>query len=81
MGGGNHEFLIPGNDQNIYESDEEITSRIRHIELIKHNPSAFHMFPYDLGDVYTILGGVKSVICGAGGAYLGWYYYSLKLSY
>ena len=81
MGGGHHDFHIQGNDRNIYESEEEMTSKIRHIELIKHHPQAFHMWPYDLGNIWTILGGAKGAICSAGGAYLGWYYYSLKLAY
>ena len=35
MGGGHH---IAGNPNNIKEADADLSSKIRGIELIKHNP-------------------------------------------
>ena len=80
MGGGHHDE-VEGNEHNIYESDEEIRSKIRHIELIKHNPTAFHLFPYNVGNIWNILGGLKWTLCAGAGGYFGWQYYCFKLSY
>ena len=79
MGGGHHD--IQGNERNIYESDEEMKAKIRHIETIKHSPTTFHMWPYDVSNMWNILGGLKWAICAGAGSYLGWQYYSFKLQY
>ena len=79
MGGGHH--YQPVNENNLQESDEQIVSKIRPIELIKHNPNLFHKNPFDVSNVLEIVGGVKSLTFGAVGSYGFYWYYAQKLAY
>ena len=48
MGGQGHHDAHEGNPHNIKETDDEIKSKIRSIDLIKHNPNHFHLNPFEL---------------------------------
>ena len=72
MGGGPK---IVGNPENIKEDDAELSSRIRPIELIKHNPQLFHMNFFDVGQQYEILGGYKTFAMQLLGGVLAFAYF------
>ena len=59
MGGG-HGPAIHGNPNNIKEDDADLSSKIRSIELIKHNPQIFYLSFFDLNNQYQIIGGAKT---------------------
>jgi hypothetical protein len=75
MGHGHDDHQDGGNDHNIQESDEEITYKIRPIDLIKFNPNLFHLWVYDPSNIYNILGGAKYLATTAIGGFLGYWYY------
>lgn len=81
MGGHGHHDSGHGqrvNEHNIKESDSDMSSKIRPIDLIKYNPNLFHVWIYDLSQISSLLGGLKTDACiGLGGAF-GYYYYSLR---
>ena len=82
MGGHGHgDHESHGNPNNIQETDSEITSKIRPIELIKHNPNLFHLWIYNPTNIFTILGGPGYAACATSGALFGYLYYSLKLKH
>jgi hypothetical protein len=82
MGGHGHsDHHTQGNPNNIQETDSEITSKIRPIELIKHNPNLFHLWIYNPANVLQVLGGAGYAACAASGALFGYFYYSLKLKH
>eukprot|EP00350_Pseudokeronopsis_sp_OXSARD2_P004344 CAMPEP_0170544932 /NCGR_PEP_ID=MMETSP0211-20121228/3508_1 /TAXON_ID=311385 /ORGANISM="Pseudokeronopsis sp., Strain OXSARD2" /LENGTH=156 /DNA_ID=CAMNT_0010848701 /DNA_START=12 /DNA_END=479 /DNA_ORIENTATION=+ len=78
MGGHGHHH-IPGNENNIPESDEELVNKIRNIELIKHNPNLFHVWAFNPVNVFNILGGLDYTLCAGFGTYFGYWYYAQKL--
>ena len=53
--------------------------KIRSIELIKHNPKHFALWPYDLGNIYTILGGWKTLTLSFTGSYVAYAYYLARV--
>ena len=69
MGGGPK---IVGNPENIKEADAELSSRIRPIEFIKHNPQLFHMNFFDVSQQYEILGGYKTLAMQLLGGVMAW---------
>lgn len=82
MGGHGHsDHHVHENTNNIPESDEELTQKIRPIELIKHNPNLFHVWIYNPVNVFNILGGVGYSVCAGSGALFGYFYYNLKLKH
>ena len=62
MGGGHHGPEIHGNPHNIKEEDHDISSKIRTIELIKHNPQVFHLNFYDWRNHWEVAGGAKTLL-------------------
>jgi hypothetical protein len=81
MGGhGHHDHnQAHGNPNNIKESDDEIVSKIREIELIKHNPNLFWLWVYNPVNIYNILGGYKWAASASIGGLAGWWYFAQKL--
>ncbi len=73
MGGGHHDHeLHHPNMNNIQESDGEMPSKIRSIDLIKFNPNMFYKSFTDASAYYEILGGFKWAVCAAAGTGLSW---------
>lgn len=60
----------------IQESDQEIVSKIRPIELIKHNPNLFHVNVFDLAAVEDLMGGTSWFLSGTAGAAFSYWYYA-----
>lgn len=63
------------NPHAIPEADQDLPSRIRSIEFIKHNPNIYHISIFDLGKDYQLLGGhswLASTLVGA--AFGNWYF-------
>ena len=77
MGGGPH---IEGNQNNIKEEDADLSSKIRPIEFIKHNPQLFHMDFWNLGNMYEILGGAKTCFLSVVGGTIATQYFLGKRS-
>ena len=46
---GHHEHTNP---HAIQETDEQLTQKVRPIELIKHNPNLFHVNAFDPNSIY-----------------------------
>ena len=66
---GGHGPAIEGNPNNMKEEDADLSSKVRPIEFIKHNPQLFHMDFWNASNMYTILGGAKTCFVGiVGGA-------------
>lgn len=55
--------------------------KIRPIDLIKYNPSLFHVWIYDPMAIYQILGGAKFFATVATGAFFGNWYFTQKMKY
>lgn len=66
------------NPHAIAEADNELPQRIRSIELIKHNPNIFHVDPFNLCQVYEILGGSGTLATEFVGGAFGYWYYANK---
>lgn len=80
MGGhDNHGHQEAHTPKGIQESDEEIVAKIRSIELIKHNPQAFHRDIFDLGSNVQLLGGGYWLASAGTGALFSYWYYAQKL--
>lgn len=60
------------------EADNELSLRIRPIELIKHNPNLFHVGFFDLNNGFQILGGTGWLASTFTGAAFGYWYYAQK---
>ena len=74
MGGG-HGPHIHGNPNNIQETDEELSYRIRSIELIKHNPQVFYLDFFNWQNHFDIAGGNKTLLFGLIGGQLSLMYF------
>ena len=57
---GGHGHHISGNPNNVKEDDSELSSKIRSIELIKHNPQLFHL-EFNLANSLDLAGGPKTL--------------------
>lgn len=71
---GGHGTSIHGNHHNVKEVDEELSQKIRPIELIKHNPQMFYLNFFDVNNHFELVGGAKT---GAFALIGGW----IALSY
>ena len=80
MGGQGHDHHAVGNPNNIQETDEDIKSKIRYIELIKFNPNLFHLEFFSIKNQYEILGGALTLSYGLTGGFLGYQYMKGKLA-
>ena len=47
---GGHGPVIHGNPNNIKEDDADLSSRIRDVNLIKHNPQLFYLNFFDFNN-------------------------------
>ena len=74
MGGGHGPHLV-GNDNNMKETDQEMTGKIQSAELVKFNPQNFHLEFWNAGNMYQILGGAPTMLCGALGTVSSYSYY------
>lgn len=81
MGGHGNHHHIEGNSKNIQESNEDLTAKIRSIELIKHSPNTFHMNAFTLSNIWTIIGGFKTGVCTLAGSAIAWQYYAIRLQH
>lgn len=72
---GGHGPAIHGNPNNTQETDAEMPSKIRSIELIKHNPQVFYLNFWDINNHYQILGGVKTCAFGVVGGLIALSYF------
>lgn len=75
MGNDHHEKI---NSHAIVEADNELSLRIRGIELVKHNPNIFHVDLFDFGKGYEILGGSGWLGSTLTGAAFGYWYYAQR---
>jgi hypothetical protein len=66
------------NPHAVQEADSEPPSRIRSIELIKHNPNLFHVGLFDFGSGLEIAGGSGFLASVGAGAGFGWWYYAQR---
>ena len=73
--GGKGGHTIPGNPNNVKEEDADMSSRIRNIELIKHNPQLFHLDFFNLSNHFDIVGGVKTAAFAVIGGSMALSYY------
>ena len=72
---GGHGPHIEGNPNNTKEEDATISSKIRPIELIKHNPQLFHLQFWNLNNMFEILGGAKTCFLGVVGGTVATQYF------
>ena len=72
---GGHGTAIHGNPNNIKEEDADMSSRIRSIELIKHNPQLFHLDFWNPNNHFNILGGVKTLGASVLGGFIALQYF------
>jgi len=73
---GGHGLHLAGNENNMKESDSEMQGKIQRAELVKYNPQNFHLAFWDAGNMYSILGGAPTMVCGALGAATSFGYYA-----
>ena len=78
---GGHKHHIEGNPNNIKETDEDIVSKIRPIELIKHNPQAFHLEPFCLCNLYNMSGGLSTIAFSIAGGVIATSYFVNQMAY
>jgi hypothetical protein len=55
-----------------------LPTKIRPIELVKHNPNLFHVELFDLNAAYGIAGGAATAATTSFGALFGYWYYNQK---
>ena len=72
---GGHGPVIHGNPSNIQENDADLSSRIRNIELIKHNPQQFYVNFFDVRNHYEIAGGASTCAFALVGGWLSLAYF------
>ena len=72
---GGHGPHINYNDANMKESDEEMQGKIQRVDTIKFNPNHFHLDFWNASNMFTILGGAPTMICGVLGAASSFGYY------
>ena len=73
MGGHGHDHIV-GNKNNMQESDEAMLDKIQRIELIKFNPNHFYLDPFQMSNVWSIMGGVPAFTMGALGSVVSYAY-------
>ena len=73
---GGHGPHLAANESNMKESDSEMQGKIQNAELVKYNPQNFHLAFWDAGNMYSILGGAPTMVCGALGAATSFGYYA-----
>ena len=73
--GGHGGHTIPGNPSNQKEEDADMSSRIRNIELIKHNPQMFYLDFFNLGNHFDVAGGIKTATFSVIGGWIALGYY------
>ena len=72
---GHHEHTNPHATQ---ETDEQMTRKVRPIELIKHNPNLFHVAAFDPSSIFQILGGTSWAASAVAGGFFGFWYFNQK---
>ena len=72
---GGHGNNIAGNQNNTKEEDSSLSSKIRPIELIKHNPQVFYLNAFDMGSNFELVGGVKTLAFALTGGWLALSYF------
>ena len=73
--GGDHGPHIPRNSNNIQEADADLSSRIRPIELIKHNPQLFHLDFWNFQNHWQIAGGAATAFFALAGGQIALMYF------
>ena len=72
---GGHGNSIAGNQNNTKEEDSTLSSKIRPIELVKHNPQLFYLSAFDMGSNFELVGGAKTLGFALTGGWLALSYF------
>ena len=72
---GGHGPHIQTNESNMKESDIDMQGKIQRVDLVKFNPNNFHLEFFDANNMFSVLGGVPTMLSGALGAAGSFAYY------
>ena len=72
---GGHGNSIAGNQNNTKEEDSTLSSKIRPIELVKHNPQLFYLSAFDMASNFELVGGAKTLAFALTGGWLALSYF------